>query len=220
MKRILLALSSLFCAAQLFAQSASDVVFTKIDENGNEVVVENGAELTASDIQVLQNEGVVIMSYIKSGISVKCVSEARPQISIKYEVLSLDNGSFQICYNGLCENKPMTGVYYYPSEGSTTEAEDRSLDDDWVFTAKGEAKVKFTILIFGDNNATPIEGNSVTVTYSSKSAALSTISAADVVSSEYYSLTGVKAAADARGILIRIDCLADGTKRAHRVIVK
>ncbi len=220
MKRTLLFLSSLFCAVQLFAQSASDVVFTKIGEYGNLLTIENGAELTASNIQVLQYEGVVIKSYIESGISVLCPnSEVKPEISIKYEVLSIDNGDFQICYKGSCNATKETGVYYYP-EGYTTEAEDGSLADEWSFTAKGEAKVKFTILIFDDSKTNFIEGNSVTVTYSSKSAALSTISAADVVSSEYYSLTGVKAAADARGILIRIDCLADGTKRAHRVIVK
>lgn len=219
MKKILLALSSLFCAAQLFAQSASDVVFTKIDENGNEVVVENGAEVSSSTIKVRQMPGEDPESYVESGLRVKCVNEDGAWISIKYEILSIDNGKFQCCYS-TCYLTGDPGVYYSPIDGSATAAIDKSLDDEWFFTGKGEAKVKFTILIFDDNKANPIEGSSVIVNSSSKSAALSTISATDVVSSEYYSLTGVKAAADARGILIRIDCLADGTKRAHRVIVK
>ena len=217
MKRILLVLSSLFCAAQLFAQSASDVFFTKIDENGNEVAVENGAEVSSSTIKVRQLPGGDLY-YVESGLRVKkCVNEA--WISIKYEVLSIDNGEFQCCYS-TCYFTKVPGVFYSPFDGSAVAAIDKSLDDEWFFEAKGEVKVKFTILIFDDNKANPIEGNSVTVNSSSESAALSTISAANVVSSEYYSLTGVKAAADARGILIRIDCLADGTKRAHRVIVK
>lgn len=217
MKRILLVLSSLFCAAQLFAQSASDVFFTKIDENGNEVAVENGAEVSSSTIKVSQLPGGDL--YVESGLRVKCVNEDGAWISIKYEVLSIDNGKFQCCYS-TCYFTEVPGVFYSPFDGSATGAIDKSLDDEWFFEAKGEVKVKFTILIFDDNKANPIEGNSVTVNSSSESAALSTISAANVVSSEYYSLTGVKAAADARGILIRIDCLADGTKSAHRVIVK
>lgn len=219
MKRILLVLSSLFCAAQLFAQSASDVFFTKIDENGNEVAVENGAEVSSSTIKVRQLPGEDPKSYVESGLRVKRVNEDGAWISIKYEVLSIDNGKFQCCYS-TCYFTGVPGVFYSPVDGSATGAIDKSLEDEWFFEAKGEVKVKFTILIFDDNKANPIEGNSVTVNSSSESAALSTISAANVVSSEYYSLTGVKAAADARGILIRIDCLADGTKRAHRVIVK
>lgn len=219
MKRILLVLSSLFCAAQLFAQSASDVFFTKIDENGNEAVVENGDEVSSSSIKVLQNPGGDPESYVESGLRVKCVNEDCAWINIKYEVLSIDNGRFQCCY-GNCRGTKEPGVFYSPVDGSAISAAKQTLDDEWFFEAKGEVKVKFTILIFDDNKANPIEGNSVTVTYSSKSAALSTISADNVVSSEYYSLTGVKAAADVRGILIRIDCLADGTKSAHRVIVK
>ncbi len=222
MKRTLLFLSSLLCAAQLFAQSTSNVFFTQIDENGNEVALENGAEVNASSIKVMESviPGEDSQKYVESGLQVKCVSEDGEWVNIKYEILSIDNGRFQCCF-GTCKDQVEPGVFYSPFDGSATGAYgSQSLQDEWFFTDKGEVKVKYTIVVFDENKANPVEGNTLSVTYSSKSAALNSIAAADVVSSEYYSLTGVKAAADAHGILIRIDCLADGTKRAHRVIVK
>lgn len=220
MKKTLLFLASIFCAAQISAQTADDASFVVLDENENVVsVLEDGATYVGKTL--VSNE-LTGDEYITSGISVKSNTESgRSWVSIKYEVLSMDNGAFQCCF-GTCSLNSALGTYYSPANGSYQSIAAQSLADEWFFASKsGEAVVKYTIIISSDKaGSNVIEGKTLTVTYTTNASALPEVTAEDIVKTEYYSLTGAKVEGNIRGFVIRVDYLTDGTKRTSRALVR
>ncbi len=220
MKKTLLFLASIFCAAQISAQSIDDVSFVTLDADGNVASeLEDGATFVG---KTLVSNDLTGEEYITSGISVKSNTESgRSWVSIKFEIVSMDNGGFQCCF-GTCSLNNALGTYTSPADGSYQSIATQALADDWFFATKsGEAVVKYTIVISSDKKGTNvIEGKTLTVTYSAKSAALPQIAAADIENTEYYSLAGTKLTSNIHGLVIRIDYLTDGTKRTIREFVR
>ena len=90
----LFSLLSTLCAV---AQDSSTFQF--VDKGGNTVA--NGTSLTVSEL----TEDEIMGNFISTGLSVKNTSDSKASVRISYQIETLDNGMFQICFPSSCITK-------------------------------------------------------------------------------------------------------------------
>ncbi len=244
MKKIYtLSLMLLLGATSMFAQKSTDVKFVKVNfvENGDvtEIVktgdVEDGAVINVSTIN---DDG--IDPFISTGLGVENTTDGGKRVQIEYEILKLDNGGVQCCFNTCTLNRAV-GLYYTPMLSSSgnrinmpvvKKHEVNDLAGEWFFTGDGVATVKFTIKIGTKNTSKTdsegevydviAEGPSVTVNFLKGDAAtgIDATTSDNTVKTEYYDLSGRKVAAPSHGVYVKKQQLSDGTVKTSKVTLK
>ena len=147
----------LMVAAGLSAQNADTFKFA--DSNGN--ILDD--EATVSVGELVEDE--FMGNYINSGLSVKNTSQSEASIRIAYEIETLDNGSFQICFPENCISKTETGSFT-TTKGEMTAGELRSLQCEWFPNEYGTCKARLTIEVLNGLGLKTADGPSVNVVFS------------------------------------------------------
>ena len=112
--------------------------FAFVDENGT--VLANDATVVRTTVE----QGAEGEDVIYSGISVKNVgASASDYLKVHYEVIQLDNGTYQICFPMTCNMQTATGVYETSPGQLMGDLQD--IQSEWFPTADGSCIVKLTI---------------------------------------------------------------------------
>ena len=149
----LLSLLSTLCAV---AQDSSTFQF--VDKSGNTVA--NGTSLTVSEL----TEDEIMGNFISTGLSVKNTSDSKASVRISYQIETLDNGLFQICFPSNCYTKTTTGSFV-TSKGEMTAGEVRDLQCEWSPVAYGTCKVTLAIEVLSAEGTKVADGPAVQVTF-------------------------------------------------------
>ncbi|MBR1545689.1 MAG: hypothetical protein IJ633_02670 [Prevotella sp.] len=136
MKKLFTLCMFLLTAASIMAQDSNIFQFT--DKDGN--VIENGATITVKT-PTTDDFGETILP---SGIYVKNVSAGTASVRIVYQIQSIDNGDFQLCFPVNCIRKSETGTFTTES-GQMTPNEIRDLQCEWYPANYGTCKATMTI---------------------------------------------------------------------------
>ena len=130
-----LALSVLPLAAQDDDPIDGNYVF--VDENGT--IIENGSTV----IRNVTATHVSGREMISSGIWVKNVSApANMALRMNYEIVEIDNGSFQLCFPTTCNEQSEVG-FYQTTPGSVEGT--RDIECEWFPDDDGTCTVKLTL---------------------------------------------------------------------------
>ena len=145
----LFSLLSTLCAV---AQDSSTFQF--VDKGGNTVA--NGTSLTVSEL----TEDEIMGNFISTGLSVKNTSDSKASVRISYQIETLDNGLFQICFPSNCYTKTTTGSFV-TSKGEMTAGEVRDLQCEWSPVAYGTCKVTLAIEVLSAEGTKVADGPAV-----------------------------------------------------------
>lgn len=237
MKKIYtLTVMMLLCFTRLMAQSAEDIQFVYLDENGEETgVVADGAVITVTTVHGDPTDEFD-EPYISSGIGVKNVCANGRRVQLAYDIKALPSGQHSICFFGSCLMDSKTGATTYPrlsSKGSIINVNAlkagsvTSLKAEWFFLEQGTATVTYTANICTDSgkredmNPTyqvAAVGPSVTVNYVYDPSGIEGISAEEASSVTYYTLAGTKTDAPVGGIYLKRVLMRDGRVLTTKVI--
>ena len=155
MKKIFTLFLLLVATVTAMAQDANTFAFWN-----NDGEVANGATITVSELQDDAFGG----SFISSGLSVANLSNGDANLCVSYEVTSIDNGAFQICFPTNCISKTETGSWT-TEVGSMTAKELRSLQCEWLPEAYGQCKVTLKIEVCNSLGTKVADGPSVNVIF-------------------------------------------------------
>ena len=132
---------------QMSAQSI-DRSYVFIDENGNEI--QNGATVVRDQVEEY-DEGVDV---IYSGLSVKRMDNVSSNfLRMRYDITTLDNGTYQLCFPMNCEKQTEVGQYV-TKEGSLMMSP-QPLQSEWFPAADGSCIVELTIEVMNQVSAFP-----------------------------------------------------------------
>ena len=157
MKRLLFCVFCAFCMTTTVMAQDSDS-FQFVDQSGNMVV--NGSTVTLSDLK----EDLFLGNFISSGLSVKNMSETSAKVRIVYDITTLDNGSFQICFPINCMSRFETGSYTTTAD-DMNGGEQRDLQCEWFPTAYGICQVRLSIEILNAFSQKTADGSTVTLVF-------------------------------------------------------
>ena len=134
-------------ASQLSAQDI-DRSFVFVDENGNEL--ENGATVVRNQLEEY-DDGVYV---INSGLMVKKTSDATSEyLRMRYNITTLDNGTYQLCFPMNCTKQTSTGEYITPAGGLGFNPQD--LQSEWFFEDEGKCIVELKIEVMDKSPGFP-----------------------------------------------------------------
>ncbi len=227
----------LFTASWLSAQSASDLQFVYIDDNGQEVgVVADNAIVNVS--KVVEPVYDFDDPYISSGLAVKNTAANGRRVQLAYDITALPNGRHDLCFFGACVSDNTTGSFTYPrlsskgniiglnalKAGSVT-----SLKAEWYCTAAGTATIVYKANVCTATgeaedgvNATyqvAAEGPTVTVNYIYDPSGVEEITIDNPVKTIYYNMEGCRVDNPESGLFIMHTTYANGKVTVKKVIL-
>lgn len=223
----------LFVAPWLKAQSAADLQFVYLDDNGQEIgTVADNAIVNVS--KVVEPVYDFDDPYISSGLAVKNVAANGRRVQLAYDITALPNGRHDICFFGACMSDNTTGSFTYPrlsnkgnivglnalKAGSVT-----SLKAEWYCTAAGTATVVYKANICTGTGeaedgvnaiyAVSAEGPTVTVNYIYDPSGVDEVTIDNPVKTLYYNMAGCLVEKPESGLFIMHNTYANG-----KVVVK
>jgi len=157
MKRLLFCVFCAFCMTTTVMAQDSDT-FQFVDQSGN--MVANGSTVTLSDLK----EDLFLGNYISSGLSVKNTSATTARVRMVYDITTLDNGTFQICFPVNCMSRFETGAYTTTAD-NMSGGEQRDLQCEWFPTAYGVCKAQLSLEIMNAFNQKTADGPAVTLVF-------------------------------------------------------
>lgn len=226
-------LISLFAAVLLAANAVAQDVDKSVmfcDKDGN--IIEDGATIipTRTSVQELMPGYTLINVY--SDLNVKNLAAQDKYIAVEMAVDQIDNGAVQICCYGNCFALTAKGMTK-SNPGTVTSGELVDLQTEWApdFSAPdGVCKVTYQVLYYDlvGNQYTPnadhFYGPKVNVVYAYGTDITAikdmSISALDVVKTEYFDLQGHALNAPAMGINIKKATYANGQTKTYKVIIQ
>ena len=146
----------LMLVGQTRAQDSNTFQF--VDKDGNTVT--SGTTLTVN----LLTADDILGNFISTGLSVKNTSTASASLRISYQIATLDNGLFQICFPANCVTKDTTGDFV-TSKGEMNAGEKRDLQCEWFPTAYGTCKATLTIEVMNALGTKIADGPAVEVVF-------------------------------------------------------
>lgn len=133
--------------SQLAAQDI-DRSFVFIDEDGTEL--ENGATVVRNQVDTYFDGSDVIYS----GISVKQSDAAQySQLRVRYNVTTLDNGTYQLCFPIMCTKQDKEGEY--ETSTGTLMSNPQDIESEWFPTADGSCAVELKIEVMASAGGFP-----------------------------------------------------------------
>lgn len=148
----------LFLVAAVTAMAEETNTFVFLDKNNTQVA--DGATITVSDV----TEGAFDELMVASGLSVKNLSETDAKLAISYEVKSIDNGAFQICFPTNCISKSETGSWT-TEVGTMSPDEVRALQCEWLPEAFGKCEATLKIEVYSALGTKVGDGPSVNIVF-------------------------------------------------------
>ena len=148
----------LFLLATAWAMAQDSNTFQFVDKDGN--VIADGTTVTVNT-PVSDDFGGTMMP---SGLFVKNTSAENAGIRMAYQVESIDNGDFQLCFPVNCIRKMEAGSYRTES-GKMNAGEIRDLQCEWFPVEFGCCKAKLTIEIMDAMGAKTADGPFVTIVF-------------------------------------------------------
>ncbi len=125
-----------------------DRSFVFVDENGNEL--ENGATVMRNQVEEF-DEGVYMIS---SGLWVKKTDDATSDyLRVRYNITTIDNGSYQLCFPMNCTKQTSTGEYLTPAGGLTFNPQ--NLQSEWLLEDEGSCTVELKIEVMDKASGFP-----------------------------------------------------------------
>lgn len=118
--------------------------FQFVDKNGN--TVPDGTTLTINEAEVKNG-----MLQISTGLFVKNMTNETQAIALDYDIQSIPNGSYSICYPGQCQNYTSQGIITKgPALVDTTDPDytnPADLQAEWFPTAYGTSTLTIQIKV-------------------------------------------------------------------------
>ncbi|MGM9804120.1 MAG: hypothetical protein ACI308_08090 [Muribaculaceae bacterium] len=220
----------LISVASVYAQSATDLQFVYVDEDGEETgVVADNAVINVNTVTQDPNDDYAD-PYISSGLAVKNVSTGGRRVQIAYEITALPSGQHDICFFGSCLSDNTTGKFTYPRNINSVNALKAGsvtpLKAEWYFTAEGTATVVYQANVCtqtGVDGITPIygvtaEGPKVTVNYVYDTSGIAQVTIDNPVKTEYYNIAGCRVDNPQDGIFIKRVTYANGKVATSKII--
>jgi hypothetical protein len=134
-------------------------VFQFVDKSG--AVVSDGSVVNASEL----TEDEFLGNYINPGLFLKNVSGEAANVRMAYEIETIDNGDFQICFPVSCMRQSAVGSYV-TTDGPVAAAESRDLQCEWFPMAYGTCRVKLSVEVMSALHTKLADGPSITVVFS------------------------------------------------------
>ena len=194
MKRLLFCVFCAFCMTTTVMAQDSDT-FQFVDQSGN--MVANGSTVTLSDLK----EDLFLGNYISSGLSVKNTSATTARVRMVYDITTLDNGTFQICFPVNCMSRFETGAYTTTAD-NMSGGEQRDLQCEWFPEAYGTCKVALAIEVVNALGTKIADGPAVQVAFAYADPAHVNAFSTEVTVLERYTLQGQPATNSHQGITI------------------
>ena len=186
----LFSLLSTLCAV---AQDSSTFQF--VDKDGNTVA--NGTSLTVSEL----TEDEIMGNFITTGLSVKNTSGSNASVRISYQIETLDNGLFQICFPSSCIPKTTTGSFE-TTKGEMAAGEVRDLQCEWFPIAYGTCKATLAIEVLSALGTKIADGPAIQVTFAYADPSHVGAFSTEATVSECYTLQGLPATSSHQGVTI------------------
>ena len=186
----LFSLLSTLCAV---AQDSSTFQF--VDKGGNTVA--NGTSLTVSEL----TEDEIMGNFITTGLSVKNTSGSNASVRISYQIETLDNGQFQICFPSSCITKTTTGSFE-TTKGEMAAGEVRDLQCEWFPKAYGTCKATLAIEVLSALGTKIADGPAIQVTFAYADPSHVGAFSTEATVSECYTLQGLPATSSHQGVTI------------------
>ena len=203
MKKLFTLCMFMLTATCIMAQDSNTFQFT--DKNGN--VIENGATVTSKTPSTDDFE----QTFLPSGIYVKNVSAGTASVRIVYQIKTIDNGDFQLCFPVNCIRKSETGTFTTESAQMTSN-EIRDLQCEWYPANYGICKATMTIEVLNAFGTKVGDGPSVNLIFQyTDPAGIHQVTTAGDLSVKHYSLTGQQVIDSQRGV--QIIRMKDGSTR-------
>lgn len=174
---------------------AQDNTFQFVDEGGN--IVANGTTLNCQTLV----EDVFLGNCIKTGLSVKNTTEATASIRMTYNIETIDNGMFQICFPENCITRSEAGEYTTTS-GSMSAGVKRDLQCEWFPDGYGTCKVRLAIEVLNVLGTKLADGPAVNVVFNYANPAHIDGQKANITITDSYNLQGQHVAEPHQGISI------------------
>lgn len=147
-------LFSLLTIGQAWAQD--DNTFQFVDKDGN--VVPDGTTITRMELV----DDFFGESYISTGLYIKNTSDVSANMQVAYQIETMDNGEFQICFPVNCVRKSSIGNFT-TSSGSLDADAVSDLQCEWFPVAYGSCTVKLTIEVLNAFGTKTADGPTVIV---------------------------------------------------------
>ena len=187
-------LFSLLTIGQAWAQN--DNTFQFIDKDGN--ALPSGTTLTVGQL----TEDVFLGNFIATGLSVQNVSDAQASLRISYQIETLDNGMFQICFPSNCITKTITGSFE-TTKGEMAAGEVRDLQCEWFPDTYGTCKATLGIEVLNGIGGKIADGPAVTVVFNYQDpSGIGQVTTAIVSPAERYNLSGQRIMSGQRGMYV------------------
>ena len=139
MKKIL-SILALFACGVFAAQAQVDKTLQFVDKDGK--VVENGAELTLTEVEAPWGDDQIVLP-----LSVKNTKNAKAGVRLIFNVMQIDNGAIQVCFPSDC-NVYSEAKEYIKQPGTLEPGEVKGMATEWLPTAKGKCVVTFQLQYF------------------------------------------------------------------------
>lgn len=123
MKKIFTSVFALLFATN-FVFAENDKIVQFVDKAGN--VVNDGAVINVDEGKELFGD-----LQFPTGLYVKNVSEDDIYVGVSYEIKSIPNGAFQICFPQNCVQKDAVGKYSTP-QGPLVAADKKDIQAEWI----------------------------------------------------------------------------------------
>ncbi len=186
---------SMFLLATAWAMAQDSNTFQFVDKDGN--VVADGTTITVKDL----TEDVFLGNFISTGLSVKNTSTAAASIQLSYNIETIDNGMFQICFPENCITRSEAGEYM-TTKGSLNAGVQRDLQCEWFPETYGTCKAHLAIEVLSAFGTKVADGPAVTVIFNyADPSRIENIQQGTVVT-DSYNLQGQHAAEGHKGLTI------------------
>lgn len=194
MKKLLTLLFLFSVAASLMAQSGTSLVF--VDQDGN--VVADGTTISRTHVE----ESVFGDRYIGTGLFVKNTSDASVGMQVAYQIETMDNGEFQICFPVNCIRKSEAGSYTTES-GTMAAGAQNDLQCEWITQAYGSCRATLRIEVLNAFGSKIADGPAITVLFTNADpAGIGSVQLSDAAPRQYYSLDGRLLDGPRKGVVI------------------
>ena len=139
MKKIL-SILALFACGVFAAQAQVDQTLQFVDKDGK--VVENGAELTLTEVEAPWGDDQIVLP-----LSVKNTKNKTAGVRLIFNVMQIDNGAIQVCFPSECTSNS-EAKEYITKPGTLEAGEVKEMATEWLPTAKGKCVVTFQLQYF------------------------------------------------------------------------
>lgn len=191
MKKIL-SILALFACGVFAAQAQVDKTLQFVDKEGK--VVENGAELTLTEVEAPWGDDQIVLPLsvkntkkAKNPENPEDVKKAKAGVRLIFNIMQIDNGNLQVCFPSNCTsvNEPKE---YITEKGTLEAGEVKEMATEWLPTAKGKCVATFQLQYFeptAGGEPTYMNGPKIKVTFDYNPTSVTNVKVGNVLMDVY-----------------------------------